>query len=555
MCTPTARRQSSFSRGGVIFLSLVICPHAGCFKQFSENTTNLVSQPAPVDDQNQLPAYIKQCEAVLGPIPQISCDPANPAPGTVVSKIPTFVDGQLLAFSSDVSAAEQTLLTQRQTSGSYTCDFPSIGGTFPCTVGSTLVQYQSSTNPNVQWVGLCRGVFNDNPGYDRFIGNGLIGANVKTGEMCFFFALNPQTDQPYVLPRLSSDADASALAPWLPPNQMPGSCISCHPNNDPWIFTPWLQPSYMREYLTSTSYPLKMPASVAIDDVFAANIITSTPVAIQQLLPTPLPDGRTSWSEEEIIDAHGDVALRQYRIVGSGYVNAEANGEQLPRTGMVKPATWFVNFRDRVRLKPMEQSCSAGCHAMGNEHWISMAHDSEGTKYSAFLTTQMTSLSLPGDDWMPNLPGWSDIDDPATYTIPAITECPLPKQLTGEVDVQCGLGAVDVSWTYVNDFGAVPGRDDVRFDVAALADTVAADGLGVSPASPLEGVSLNESAGVSIVRDLAASDGSSYVMHVPLSSTRPSQILLQPKRYCFEEPLRRPFAYAPPRVVQVPACP
>lgn len=153
---------------------------AGCTDEPILRTSPL-GPPAPVDDGNQLPAYVAQCESVLGPVPEISCDPARPAPGTRVTRIPVFVDGRLLGFRTPVPAADQAILARRAAAQDYTCDFPSLGGDFPCSVGSTLVHYQSPDNPNVQWVGLCRGIPTDNPGYDRFVGNGLIGANVKTG--------------------------------------------------------------------------------------------------------------------------------------------------------------------------------------------------------------------------------------------------------------------------------------------------------------------------------------------------------------------------------------
>jgi hypothetical protein len=520
-----------------------------------KNVDNLTSVPAPPDDGDQLPAYVKQCEAVLGKIPEINCDPAHPAPGTKVSKIPTFVDGTLLGFTSKMSAEELRLLADRAEAERYTCDFPSLGGLFQCSVGSTLVQYQSPDNPNVQWVGLCRGVPRDNPGYDRFIGNGLIGANYKTGEMCFFFGLNPDPEKPYSLPRLSSDAPTTeALAPWLAPTKMPGSCISCHPNNDPWIFTPWLQPSYMSSKLSDPSYPLHLPDGITLDDVMAANIIDPTPLSLQNLLPEPLPQGRSAWTEEEILDAHGVVLRRQYRIVGSSYVDNEAKGGVEPRTG-IKPDSWFTNFRERIQLKPAESSCSKGCHVMGNEHWINMAHDALGTKYSLYNSSQMLETPLPGHEWMVyGAPASTppDVDD--GYTIPAITECPIPKQLIGNVEVTCGPGVVDVRFAYANDFGGVPGRDDVRFDVAALADGVEAPELGLAAGTRLEGARLEEAEGVSVVRDVAAADGANYDARFRVGAGGPHAVVLQPKRYCFEEPGRRPYAYAAPRVIDVSAC-
>lgn len=522
----------------------------------------LRDQPAPIDDGNDLAAYVAQCEAVLGPIPEISCDPANPAPGTHVTRIPVLVGGLPLGFGDGHESDE--VLARRREDGDQSCDFPSIGGDFPCTVGSTLVQYEDPANPNVQWVGLCRGVDHDNVGYDRFIGNGLIGANQQTGEMCFFFGRNPDPDAPYELPRLSSEVSSGAdLEPWLPPREMPGSCLSCHPNNDPWVLTPWLQPNYMRQLLSNPAYPLQLPAGVEIDDLLSARYIRQTPPANSTMLPTPLPAGRTAWTEEEIFDESGALAIRQYRAVGSSYVANEAAGTVEPRTG-TKPDSWSVNFRERLLLEPQESSCSVGCHAMANENFTRMAHDSLGSKYAApYLSALMGADAVPGFNWMPPVFGpvepWRQRFEAAQGpSIPAITECPIPKQLDGEPEVEIACdggdgGSVTVRWTYVNDFGEVAGRDDVRFDVAVAQAANGPDERGISRAAELEGVKMiDEGRDAIVLRDVAANDGSGYEVVIPFIGAQGHwSIDLQPKRFCFEEPDRRPHAYAPPHHVDV----
>jgi hypothetical protein len=509
----------------------------------SEIPPSEVGPPAPVDDENQLASYVAQCEAVLGPVPEISCDPADPAPGTNVTKIPVFVGGRLLGFGGQSSAEDEALLAERAREGRYECDFPSIGGDFACSIGSTLVQYQAPDNPNVQWVGLCRGVGRDNTGYDRFVGNGLIGANVKTGEMCFFFGLNPEPDAAYELPRLRSDASSDELAPWLPPRDMPGSCLSCHPNNDPWIFTPWIMPPYMREVLSRPEYGLELPEGVALDDVLAARHIAPTPAPLQTMLPPPLPDGRTAWTEDEILDANGEVLRRQYRAVGSSYVQNEALGQVKPRTGM-QPESWKINFRERLRLQPAETSCSAPCHTTGNEHWHALAMDSiAAEKYSQYMVPDKTLRELT---WMPA--GQDDsVGDTDTYTVDAISECPIPRQAeppraTPRCDDQGA--SVELVWSYPNTFGGVPGRDDIRFDVAITAQE---EPLGISPQSEVEGVAIDDAADRSVIRDVAPSEEGGYRITIPSPvASGTVQVHVQPKRYCFEEPDRRPFAHAPP---------
>lgn len=498
-----------------------------------------VSAPAPVDDEDQLSKYVAQCEAVLGPIPKISCDPAHPAPGTHVTRIPTFVNGYLLGFGGPL---DSDLLNRRAQTEDYTCDFPSIGGDFPCSVGSTLVQYQDEDNPNVQWVGLCRGAPGDHPNYDRFIGNGLIGANTVTGEMCFFFGVNPDVTETYELPALSG-GEGEDYTPWVPPTEMPGSCLSCHPNNDPWILTPWLQPSYMTQILTDPSYPLQLPRGVQLEDVMAARFIQQTSPLYKTMLPEPLPEGRTAWTEEEIFGEDGVLLRRQYRAVGSSYVANETAGTVKNRSGIRDPA-WDIPFRERLLLHAPEDSCAQGCHATATAHFEPMAWDSVGEKFAAPYLTDTMHEGAVGWTWMP--PGGEAPEHFADPTIPAITECPIPKQLH-EASATCEDGVVTVAWEYENDYGSVPGRDDIRFDVAWTTD-LDTKFLGRALKGSPEGVQM-ESETVGILRDIAPSDSAQYVVRVPAELEL--RIELQPKRYCFEEPDRRPFAYAQPLTVEV----
>ncbi|MBV1857749.1 MAG: hypothetical protein KUG77_04995 [Nannocystaceae bacterium] len=547
---------------------LITLPGAGCQDDpKAQNDAVYLSQsevPAPVDDENKLSLYVAQCEAVLGKIPAISCDPANPAPGTHVTRIPVFVDGYLLGFGGDRDEEE---FARRAANDDYTCDFPSIGGDFPCSVGSTLVQYENEDNPNVQWVGLCRGVSEDNPGYDRFIGNGLIGANTVTGEMCFFFAANDDEDAPYVLPKLSSDVTSEAeLGQWLPPRDMPGSCLSCHPNNDPWVMTPWLQPSYMAQVLTNDDYPLELPDGVALDDIFAARFIRQTDARYKTLLPEPLPKGRTAWTEEEILGDDGELLRRQYRAVGSSYVANEAAGTVKNRSGIKDPA-WEVDFRKRLRLQPSDTSCAAACHAVANAHFDRMAKDSFGEKYAnKYLSDSMREAGTVGGTWMPPGGGsaepWRSMFEGSKATVPAITECPIPKRLEtpASVSVHCASsddsepGAfLDVQWSYLNDYGDVPGRDDIRFDVA-ITVTPGSELLGLASNGAPEGIRMEAGAANTVViRDVApvSKGGSEYALEVPISDDDVVRVEVQPKRFCFEEPDRHPFAFAQPDVIEV----
>jgi hypothetical protein len=66
-------------------------------------------------------------------------------------------------------------------------------------------------------------------------------------------------------------------------------------------------------------------------------------------------------------------------------------------------------------------------------------------------------------------------------------------------------------------------------------------------------VRINDADAVTVVRDVASTDGASYDVNLPVRDLHggPMTLLVQPKRYCFEEPTRRPFAWAPPRKIMI----
>lgn len=223
-----------------------------------------------------------------------------------------------------------------------------------------------------------------------------------------------------------------------------------------------------------------------------------------------------------------------------------------------------------MRLHPLEGSCAGGCHALANEIFSALAHDSLGlTSLSAYRSEALAADG--GHAWMP--PGGNhdagrlrqQVQSYAESeaSVPAITECPIPKRLTGpvEFELHCPTsadgpeGSIEVRWHYVNDFGQVPGRDDVRFDVALAFDVDADLPLGTRMDDPHEGLGMHADVaqGIDVVRNLAADGrgGSMYRMRVPMPrGVSERRLDLQPKRFCFEEPDRRPYSHARPMRVR-----
>lgn len=177
-----------------------------------------VDPPAPTATPT-LASYTADCEAALGPIPDIDCDRSVEVEVTVTD--PETGDVRVVRGPEDLEDG--------------TCDAPSwISG---CNVGSRVGSGRNAQGAVFHWI--CRKNGPDTPDglYDDIA---LLGQDPLSGATCFWGAPADGARRPGVLPRPGSAdddgywADLPALADLR--------CRDCH-DNDPVLVTPWIRPS------------------------------------------------------------------------------------------------------------------------------------------------------------------------------------------------------------------------------------------------------------------------------------------------------------------------
>jgi hypothetical protein len=157
---------------------------------------------------------------------------------------------------------------------------------------------------------------------------------------------------------------------------------------------------------------------------------------------------------------------------------------------------------------------------------------------------------------------------------PLYTSCPAPgagpqgdgyapEQLSTTIlAAPAGETAADrvlrISWRYLNAYGNVPQRDDVRFDLAIKEISVPADGDLPTPSDypgeedidatePTHAANFAASGSMTLIRNasyrghprftdpVASTDLRDYTIDVPASCDRRYLVRLLPKRFCFDQ--------------------
>lgn len=94
----------------------------------------------------------------------------------------------------------------------------------------------------------------------------------------------------------------------------------------------------MEAKLARGAQPVALLEGLDWPSLAPARIIEPTPSRYKAKLPTPLPPGRSAWTEEEIVDQSGELVHRQYRVVGSSYVANESAGTVPARKNLHMPS-------------------------------------------------------------------------------------------------------------------------------------------------------------------------------------------------------------------------
>lgn len=532
---------------------------------------------------NVITRFGDEARAVFGPIPEGNCA------DNAARSLPIEVEGNVVDLKPNLEKAGHPLEFEHKdaagnvikwTDSIPKCDKPSLAGNATyCGLSSRLNRV---VRGSVEWLFFCRKsttdleVWNEpywqqsNPKFRLF---GTIGFNRLTGEIVFVDGRKDQSEfdwsTPFIPPGGHSYSDkvgrAAAEALYDPTFQI--QCSACHDNKNAYVIDPRAEQSRV--------------------GYFGGR---EDPRAIAFSLGDYLP---------ETLRREG----APFRVIGSGYTSTYS--VELSRAKTVRDPTGNCTNCHTLTTQITGQRFAAD--AVAREPWVSyptwgqlLNLQSEKLQYSkvAYHRTSWALRSGPGKihPWM--VPGygneltelppgisvadWRKLSDclwdaggPECGYQPLYTPCPTPglgpqgdgSELT-DVDVAVlpvpvGERGADrmlrVTWKYLNHYGNVPQRDDIRFNVAVR--EIAISPSGASPVAS-EFPSVDEAKGgdfQSIQGEIGISGSAkliqniSYLGHVRWTEPTPSTDLrdfkvdlpgkcnrrylvrLLPKRFCFDQ--------------------
>jgi len=521
-----------------------------------------------------------EARAVFGPIPDGDCD------GPAARTIPREVDGNIVDLMPNLARTGHPLeFEHRDSNGNLVkwtdtlprCDKPSLtASTTFCGLNSRLLRV---VRGNVEWLFFCRKSnasreVTPDPYWQRsdprFLLFGTIGFNRVSGEIVFFDGRKDRTfnwSKPFVPPGGRSYADAAgraeAVALYDSTFQIP--CHACHDNKSPYVIDPHAAQSRVGYFLAGED-----PRAIAF--------------SLQNYLPER---PRTQDSP--------------FRVIGSGYTSTYS--VDLKRAKTVQDPTGNCTGCHTLTTQVTGQRLAAD--AVGREPWISLP------SWGAFLQLREEKIGYAatarhrtdwalrdgsgkihpwmvpifGNDLSWNSPGlsaedWKKLSDclwdaggaECGYR-PLYTSCPAPESpgegsLLRNATVQVlpplageafASHIVRISWKYLNSYGGVPERDDVRVNVALKTSPIPADraapkttdypSLGEAREGDLASTNAAiDTAGSSLViRNVSYAGHTRWTEPTPSVAPREFQfdlpgkcnqrylIRLLPKRFCFDQ--------------------
>ncbi|TCU22347.1 hypothetical protein EV130_109139 [Rhizobium azibense] len=523
-----------------------------------------------------------EARAVFGPIPDADC--ANDA-----QTMPIEVDGNIVELKPNFTRPNHPLEFEHRdasgnviawTSGIEKCDKPSLAGNVAyCAPGSRLKRVVKG---NVEWLTLCRKstsnlMVSSNPYWQasnpRFALLGTVGFNRITGEIIFFDGRKDRSEfdwsRSFVPPGGHSYSDssgrASAEALYDPTFQI--QCHICHDNKSPYVINPHA-------------------AQARVGYFDGEQDLRAIAFSLGGYLPER---PRTE--------------QMPFRVIGSSYT--AVHGADLARAKTVRDPTGSCTACHTLTTQITGQRFAAD--AVGREPWIAkptwdkVMELQEEKKKIARIDNRRTDWALRSGagkihPWM--VPGrgndlsalqppisaadwqklsnclWDAGEAECGYR-PLYTACPAPgsgPQEDGSAPTDLSIEVIPPSsgkterdhrvrlrWKYLNGYGGVPERDDVRFNVAVR---TAAIPLTREPPSPSDYPYLNETDGNKITvlnENVEASDDTmliknvSYAGHsrftdptpsivprdfkldIPAKCNRRYLVRLAPKRFCFDQ--------------------
>ena len=494
----------------------------------------------------------------------------------VTANLPTEVDGNRVQLRPNSTLPGSPLEFEhtdvngnhiKWTTSVDKCDKPSLaGGVTPCGAASRISR---AVKGNIEWISLARkarGVETlkaesywspDDPTYTLL---GYIGFNRVSGEVAFFDGSYPSNgSDPHrfnwntiVVPPggtgYDDDNGRQVSSGMYDPN-FSINCAACHDNKEPRIITPYIK-----------------QARVGYRDSGLAEVFS-----VGDLFPELMRNIK-----------------QPYRVVGSAYTSVHAEtlltdrafedptGECASRChGFTAGGTGRFTADSVGRLAAYDQAAGAETPAVENNYRTVWAtRDGAGKIHPWMLPDAGNDLSgdppqaeLSDEAWKKLL---GVIVDPSTdpQSLLVYTQAPAPESvktentriadLSAPKDIDASYAAnrdqvnnsfdseIHLTWKYLNNFGGVPTRDDVRFNIAFIETDIPPDGNSPSIA---QYPSIEQAKGLTASRisdglfkdsNIIIFNDVSYAGHLRWTDATPTTI---PRQYRVDFPARKGKRY------------
>ncbi len=523
-----------------------------------------------------------EARAVFGPIPEGDCS------DSAARTIPLQIDGNIVDLKSNPGKAGHPLeFEHRDTAGNVVkwtsriarCDKPSLAGSATyCGLNSRLGRVEKG---NVEWLFFCRksspsGEVEPTPYWQRsnpkFALFGVIGFNRRTGEITFFDGRKDRSEfdwsQKFVPPAGHSYSDrsgrAAAEALYDPTFQV--ECSACHDNKSPYVITPSIQQArvgfagnhdpkavafslgnFLPAVPRSRSTPFRVIGSaytgthrVSLERAMIVRDPTgnctechtlTTQITGQRFAPDAIAQAPTVTQPSRSQFLRLKAEQRKLREINT-HRTTWAN-----RAGSGKIHPWMV---------PIDgNDLSALAPEISPSHWSVLSNCLWGAGgQECDYRPLYTSCPTPGGA------EHGDISEPVHFSVKV-----LPAAST-ELHADRVLR---LSWKYLNNYGDVAQRDDVRFNVAVKSIGIPASGAVPSDNDYPSIGETNDKNFVAITGEIGNSGEAtlirnvSYLGHSRLTEPTPSTglrafqldlpaqcnrrylVRVLPKRFCFDQ--------------------
>ncbi|MDR6631948.1 hypothetical protein J2X72_000719 [Phyllobacterium sp. 1468] len=524
-----------------------------------------------------------EARAVFGPIPDGDCSEA------VAKTIPLQIDGNIVDLKPNPGKAGHPLEFEHRnvegevvkwTRGVARCDKPSLTGSATyCGLNSRLSRVE---NGNVEWLFLCRKSSpslevepiaywqRSNPKFALF---GVIGFNRSSGEIVFFDGRKDWGEfdwsQKFVPPGGHSyhDSEGRAEAEALYDPTFQVQCSACHDNKSAYVINPNIQQARVG-YLAGNHDPRAGAFSLG-SLLPAAPRSRSTPFRV-------IGSGYTAIYR---VDLERAMTVRDPtgNCTECHTLTTQTTGQRFAADAVARdPVIARPKRSQSLRLKAEQRKLREI-----NSHRTEWASRSGGGKIHPWMVpidgNDLSTMppEISASDWsvLSNCL-WGAGGNECSYA-PLYTSCPAPeaamqgdnsqpKDLSIAVVRSPGAEAiadrvVRLNWRYLNSYGNIPQRDDVRFNVAVRSTEIPTSGAAPSPrdypgleeATDKNFIAIDGETGTSgsaaLIRNVSYFGHSKFTEPVPSKDMRvfrldlPAQcnrrylVRIIPKRFCFDQ--------------------